>query len=592
MSKFSEEQLKKYLHSRVIYSESSDSNICAIIVDGFRFVRDHHQYLLSRRPSTSVPSLSDKTEISFHSPGSSSLLPERRPEPRIYYFLSHYHSDHYTGLSSSWSHGRIFCSVSTAAALTHSLGVAKEYIQPLEEGKIYQGQLFISLYSPSLLELTLLHDDDKECPATSSFSERCKKDKDPYSMLWSAPSSSYFSVCLMPANHCPGAVMFLFYSPSFGHIVHTGDFRFDPERKGKRLAPSFSLQSRITGGGGAADDKTAMELNTKPESGEKEAPNLITDQDGVNAIESGFNHSALLLQRKKKQERVCSMVREEQAIVENPYMRAACGKVRTLFLDNTYCAPCFEFPPQQDAAKAVIEKGAELLWESFLRDIQMRARSSEEQLEMGLSPSPILSFRLAILVGSYTIGKERVALDLLESLSSLLNKGTSVQGEESGRIWASPNKVDLFRAMLVFENSFRSWGQECLTKDSLRAFSTSSSSICEDNVSFTSAELPKDSDEFPESMHRVADEEKVRVISTAPTIRVPFLPFLQCSSKVMEKVNDFLSFSSSSSFTSDKENAMEMLRRTTVDVTLFLVPWRRRHSVHNVKLLSSAFFLF
>lgn len=563
MSKLSEEQLKEYLHSRAIYSESSDSSICAIIVDGFRFVRAHHQYLLSRRTSTPVPSLSDKTEICFHSQDSSCLLPECLPEPRIYYFLSHYHSDHYTGLSSSWTHGRIFCSFSTAAALTHSLGVAEEYIQPLEEGKIYQGQLLLPS-SSSLLELTLLHNEEKECTASSSFSEHGKEDKDLYSMDWCAPSSSYFSVCLLSANHCPGAVMFLFYSPSFGHVVHTGDFRFDPEKKKKSFLPCFCLKSRITAGSGAADDENAAKLNRKPQSGE-EAPEKLDGDQGVSTVDSDLNHSALSFRRKKKRERLCSVVHEENAVMENPYMQAACGNVRTLYLDNTYCAPCFEFPPQKDAAKAVIEEAVELLWECFL-DIQMQAGSSNKQFAMAPPPSSSLSFRLAVLVGSYTLGKERVALDLLESLSSLLKEGTNVQSENSGRIWASPNKVDLFRAMHVFEDFFQSWGRKCLTKGSPQALSASSFPNGEDNNTLTDGKQPKDCGEFSERMQRPAEEGNVHVISTVPTIRVPFFPFIQLSAKVREKVNDFFSSSSSSSFSSDKENVKKMLYRTTVDV--------------------------
>ena len=35
------------------------------------------------------------------------------------YFLTHYHSDHMTGLTRNWSHGPLFCTPETAAMIFH-----------------------------------------------------------------------------------------------------------------------------------------------------------------------------------------------------------------------------------------------------------------------------------------------------------------------------------------------------------------------------------------------------------------------------------------------------------------------------------------
>ncbi|XP_068641660.1 DNA ligase 6 isoform X2 [Aristolochia californica] len=98
----------------------------------------------------------------------------------VSYFLSHFHSDHYTGLNSSWSKGLIFCSITTASLLIESLKISNHFVAPLSLGE------------------TVIVDG---CEVT-----------------------------LVDANHCPGAVQFLFKVPAKDgrdeRYVHTGDFRY------------------------------------------------------------------------------------------------------------------------------------------------------------------------------------------------------------------------------------------------------------------------------------------------------------------------------------------------------------------------------
>ncbi|KAK1556406.1 hypothetical protein Q3G72_004547 [Acer saccharum] len=101
----------------------------------------------------------------------------------VSYFLSHFHSDHYSGLSPTWSKGIIFCSSATSHLLVNILKVPKRFVYPLP-----------------LRERVLIDG----CEAV-----------------------------LVDANHCPGAVQFLFKVPcgngDFERYVHTGDFRFRNE---------------------------------------------------------------------------------------------------------------------------------------------------------------------------------------------------------------------------------------------------------------------------------------------------------------------------------------------------------------------------
>ncbi|XP_074305367.1 uncharacterized protein LOC141640487 [Silene latifolia] len=96
------------------------------------------------------------------------------------YFLTHLHSDHTRGLSSTWRNGPLYCSRTTA-------------------------KLF-PLKFPDF-DLSLLRVVDIGSWLKLSLSS---------------------SVHVMPihALHCPGAVMFLFRG-DFGHVLYTGDFRWE-----------------------------------------------------------------------------------------------------------------------------------------------------------------------------------------------------------------------------------------------------------------------------------------------------------------------------------------------------------------------------
>ncbi|KAL8472656.1 hypothetical protein ACS0TY_029752 [Phlomoides rotata] len=120
----------------------------------------------------------------------------------VAYFLSHFHADHYTGLFPQWSKGIIYCSSTTANLLHQILNIPRPFIFPLP------------LAQPVLIDGT--------------------------------------EVCLIDANHCPGAVQFLFKVPAsddggagnsgivrFEKYVHTGDFRYCDEMKNESVLSEF-----------------------------------------------------------------------------------------------------------------------------------------------------------------------------------------------------------------------------------------------------------------------------------------------------------------------------------------------------------------
>ncbi|XP_054810637.1 DNA ligase 6-like isoform X2 [Prosopis cineraria] len=149
-------------------------------------------------PDSSPPSTSVSLQP-HHSPLPSSfpqskLIPKTRflvdafrhaGDYSVAYFLSHFHSDHYTGLGPNWSKGIVYCSNTTARLVVEVLGVPSKFVVPLR------------LCEPV---------DIDGCEVT-----------------------------LVDANHCPGAVQFLFKIPGVDgkceRYVHTGDFRFSKAMK-------------------------------------------------------------------------------------------------------------------------------------------------------------------------------------------------------------------------------------------------------------------------------------------------------------------------------------------------------------------------
>jgi DNA cross-link repair 1A protein len=262
------------------------------------------------------------------------------------YFLSHFHSDHYIGLTSHWSHGPIFCSKVTGNLVRQQLRVDPKYVVDLEFEKTVE-----------------------------------------------VPNTKGVKVTMIPANHCPGSSLFLFEKavgkkpngePRLQRILHCGDFR--------------------------ACKKHIEHPLLMPD-----VQNKLTDKN------------------------------QEQ-------------KIDVCYLDTTYLNPKYAFPSQENVIRACADMCVSLSkhtvdesdgWEQMKRQragdgmvkfirkesnpeikqepdddtdgmkLQQNPNGSQQVLSTSTTPNAEQGRgRLLVVVGTYSIGKERICLGIAKALNS------------------------------------------------------------------------------------------------------------------------------------------------------------------------------
>lgn len=109
------------------------------------------------------------------------------------FFLTHFHSDHYGGLTKNWNRGLIYCSDVTANLVISKLGVAPAFL----------------------------------CRLTVKVETVING----------------VSVTPLDANHCPGAVLLLFQHSNGKCYLHCGDFRYDATLADHQLVGSLKINT-------------------------------------------------------------------------------------------------------------------------------------------------------------------------------------------------------------------------------------------------------------------------------------------------------------------------------------------------------------
>ncbi|EOA26643.1 hypothetical protein CARUB_v10022707mg [Capsella rubella] len=96
-----------------------------------------------------------------------------------HWFLTHFHLDHYQGLTKSFNHGKIYCSLVTAKLVNMKIGIPWERLHVLDLGQ--------------------------------------------------KVNIAGIDVTCFDANHCPGSIIMLFEPANGKAVLHTGDFRYSEE---------------------------------------------------------------------------------------------------------------------------------------------------------------------------------------------------------------------------------------------------------------------------------------------------------------------------------------------------------------------------
>ena len=237
------------------------------------------------------------------------------------YFLSHFHSDHYIGLTSSWSHGPIYASKVTCNLIRQCLRVDTKWLVPLE------------------------------------FEKKVE-----------VPNTKGVFVTMIPANHCPGSSLYMFEkvigkkpdgSPRTTRVLHCGDFRACPAHISHPLL--------------------------RP--------------DVVDAITG----------------------------------QAKQQTIDTCYLDTTYLTPKYSFPGQQDVIDACAQMCISLskeiadssdAWNQAKTEMmgstmtKFLEKGDTELVKPAEEDKPRMRGRLLVVIGTYSIGKERICLGIAKALGS------------------------------------------------------------------------------------------------------------------------------------------------------------------------------
>lgn len=289
------------------------------------------------------------------------------------YFLSHFHSDHYIGLTSSWCHGPIYCSHVTANLVRRQLRVDPQWVVDLDFDKKVE-----------------------------------------------VPNTQGVEVTMIPANHCPGSSLFLLEKvvgkgkiPKVQRVLHCGDFRACPAHiQHPKLRPD--IIDTVTKRSLTQQKIDVCYLDTTYLTPRYAFPSqeevIKACGDMCVSLSKDFVDDGDSWEQTKRERAGAGMVKFVRSIKEDdPSIKEETGS--SLEVDN--------------AVKKEAEHSTNIKIEDEDHDNKPRIKSEDrEQRPRG---------RLLVIVGTYSIGKERICVGVAKALRS--------------KIYAPPNKQKICAAL-------------------------------------------------------------------------------------------------------------------------------------------------
>ncbi|KAE8234279.1 hypothetical protein CF326_g677 [Tilletia indica] len=206
------------------------------------------------------------------------------------YFLTHFHGDHYGGLTANWRWGYIYGSRTTCDLVKAQLGVHAKWVRELP------------------MEKKTLIDD-----------------------------TGGVYVTLLDANHCPGSCLFLFEGQQTVDILRPGQSKFSGKKNFRalhcgdfRASPRHTNHPRVLGVDAIADGN------------EVQAP--LLDKAGLSSSAS----SSLFAPRGKSSDAVQQRQSDDPVNLSKHKFQ----KIDTIYLDTTYLNPRYCFPAQEQVVQA------------------------------------------------------------------------------------------------------------------------------------------------------------------------------------------------------------------------------------------------